>query len=319
MLIDEVKITIKAGNGGDGSVSFRRNAQTAKGGPDGGNGGNGGSIYMKGSTNIADLREFRFKKSIRGEDGVSGKKKNLYGKNGKDTTIFVPLGTRIIDENSNVLFEIENDQDVILLAKGGKGGRGNNEFKTATNQTPMEFEKGEKGEEKKVKIELRLIADVGFIGYPNAGKSSLLDAMTNAKPKIGNYPFTTLDPNLGIIEGVVLADIPGIIEGASKGKGLGLQFLKHIQKSRFLVFCIDSTEKDPLRTYETILRECSMYDESLLQKPYMIVLTKTDLVKENELDEKKGTFKSKKAVGVSIHKKETLDNFKNMLLKAVRQ
>ncbi|MBP9719111.1 MAG: Obg family GTPase CgtA [Candidatus Levybacteria bacterium] len=319
MLIDEVAITIKAGDGGKGAVSFRRNAQTAKGGPDGGNGGNGGSIYLQGSTNIADLSQFRYKKRIQGEDGVRGKKKNLFGKNGGNRIVFVPVGTRVIDLDDATTWEIENEKDLILVAKGGSGGRGNNEFKSATNQTPMEFEPGEKGEEKKVKLELRLIADVGFVGYPNAGKSSLLDAFTNAKPKIGNYPFTTLDPNLGMSDGVILADIPGIIEGASKGKGLGLKFLKHIEKTKFLVYCIEATQEDPLKTYHMIQQEFEAYDQTLLKKEHMIVLTKIDLMTKKEVEEKIKVFGDEKTIGVSIHEKDTLDAFKKLLLQTVNQ
>jgi GTP-binding protein len=313
MLIDNVTLLIKAGNGGDGAVSFRRNAQTAKGGPDGGNGGNGGSIYIQGSTNIADLSQFRYKKSIRGNDGVSGKRKNLFGKNGDDMIILFPIGTRFIDTKNNEAIELINDTDRILLVKGGKGGRGNNEFKSALNQTPQEFEKGEQGEEKIVKIELRLIADVGFVGYPNAGKSSLLAALTNAKPKIGNYPFTTLDPNLGIAEGIILADIPGIIQGASKGKGLGLQFLKHIEKTACLVYCIDATEVDPATTYNTIRQEFAEYNKELLTKPYIIVFTKTDLVEEKILKEKQKAFKGETILNVSIYEKLTLEKFKKII------
>jgi GTP-binding protein len=191
--------------------------------------------------------------------------------------------------------------------------RGNNEFKSALNQTPQEFEKGEEGEEKIVKIELRLIADVGFVGYPNAGKSSLLAALTNAKPKIGNYPFTTLDPNLGITEGIILADIPGIIEGASRGKGLGLQFLKHIEKTACLVYCIDATEPDPAKTYHTLQEEFASYNKELLTKPYIIVFTKTDLVDEKVLKDKQKAFKGETIIPVSIYEEPTLEKLKKTL------
>lgn len=317
MLIDKVTITVKAGNGGNGAVTFKRNAQTAKGGPDGGNGGNGGSVYIQGSTNISDLREFQFKKKIKAEDGVSGKKNNLFGRNGEDILVRVPLGTKIVTTEDRFVAEITNDKAKICIAKGGKGGRGNNEFKSATNQTPMEAEDGEPGEQLEVIIELRLIADVGFVGLPNAGKSSLLKALTNAKPKIGNYPFTTLEPNLGIAGGIILADIPGVIKGASKGKGLGFKFLKHIEKTRFLVYCIDATEKNPFETYATILSEFEAYNQTLLEKPKIVLLTKTDLVTKDALLEKEKLFtdKKEKVFSVSIYENESIENLEQIVRK----
>lgn len=319
MFIDEVVVVLKAGDGGNGAVSFRRNAQTPKGGPDGGNGGNGGSIYLQGTTNKADLSQFQYKKNIVGEHGTPGSKNNLFGKNGKDITISVPLGTRVTDIDTNNVIEIENNTNRVLIAKGGRGGRGNNEFKTAVNQTPTEFEAGGKGETKKVKMELRLIADIGFIGYPNAGKSSLLAACTNAKPKIGNFPFTTLHPNLGTFKEIVLADIPGIIEGASKGKGLGIKFLKHIEKTKALVYCIDSTSENPLAIYTAIQKEFKQHDASLLNKSRVIVLTKIDLLTEDEREKIRKLFKNDSVIAVSIYQKDSLDTFKKMLLQLVRQ
>ena len=321
MLIDDVVITIKAGNGGNGSLSFRRNAQTDKGGPDGGNGGNGGSVYLQGSTDIADLAQFRYKKNIRGQNGIAGKQKNLFGKNGEDTIVLVPVGTRVIDTSTGVILEIGKKSEFFLIAHGGKGGKGNNEFKSALNQTPLEFEKGEKGEEKKVRLELRLIADVGFVGYPNAGKSSLLLALTNATPKIGDYPFTTLEPNLGIAQGIILADIPGIIEGASKGKGLGFRFLRHIEKTKILVYCIDSTEENLWKIYTTLQSEFKAYNASLLEKPELILFTKIDLITPKILVEKQAVFlkEGKKVLGLSIHNEKTLSEFKKQLVTLVAQ
>src|ERR1035437_487422 len=248
MLIDEAIITVKAGNGGKGSANFKRNAQTAKGGPDGGNGGNGGDVYAQGIDDIMALMEFRYKKSVRGEDGVGGGKQNLYGRNGEELVVLFPVGTFITDQESKEVIEITDTTTKILLAKGGKGGRGNNEFKTATNQTPYFAEKGEQGEDKRFFLELKLIADVGLIGLPNSGKSSLLDVLTNAHPKIGDYAFTTLEPNLGVMpaprslggvgNGLVIADIPGLIEGASEGRGLGYRCLRHVEKTKVLIHCI---------------------------------------------------------------------------------
>jgi len=321
MLIDDVAITVLAGNGGDGAVSFRRNAQTAKGGPDGGNGGNGGSVYFQGSTNISDLSQFQFKKKIKAQDGVAGGKNNLFGKNGEDLLLLVPFGTRVVNTETNEIIEIKNNTDKVLIAKGGKGGRGNNEFKSATNQTPTFAETGERGEEKKVRLELRLIADVGFVGLPNTGKSSLLQALTNAKPKIGDYPFTTLEPNLGIAQGIILADIPGVIKGASLGKGLGLRFLKHIEKTNFLVFCIDAMDINPFETYTMLRNECEMYNSALLEKPKMILLTKIDLISKKELREKEKIFikKKEKVVPVSIYEENTIATLQKLLLANGRQ
>ena len=221
-LIDDITITVKAGNGGNGAVHFKRNAQTAKGGPDGGNGGNGGNVYFQGIDDVLGLQEFQYKKVVQAENGINGGRQHLFGRNGKDLLVKIPLGTHITDLTTNETWEITDKITKILIARGGKGGRGNDEFKTATDQAPHYAEKGEPGQQRTLNLLLRIIADIGLIGLPNAGKSSLLKAVTNAKPKIGNYPFTTLEPNLGVMEGKILADIPGLIEGASKGKGLGI-------------------------------------------------------------------------------------------------
>lgn len=244
MLVDNITLQIKAGNGGDGAATFLSNAQKVKGGPDGGNGGNGGNIYFQGSNNINDLRQFRFQKKMRADDGVAGKRRNLFGKNAPHMTVYLPMGTQITDTVSGAVLEITDTTTPILLAQGGKGGRGNNAFKSATNQAPKYAEKGTQGEEKTLLLELRLIADIGLIGLPNAGKSSLLASLTNATPKIANFPFTTLEPNIGMMGIYALADIPGLIEGASKGRGLGVSFLKHIEKTKVLAHCIDATAQD---------------------------------------------------------------------------
>lgn len=278
MLIDEVTISVRGGNGGHGRVSFKRNAQTAKGGPDGGNGGNGGNLYCIGINDFTALSQFAYTKSIAAEDGVSGGKQNLYGRNGKDKLMQVPLGTVITDLDTNETFEVNSPSEQILIAKGGNGGRGNNEFKSATIQAPTFRELGEDGQARKLKLELKLIADVGLIGLPNAGKSSLLEALTNAHPKVANYPFTTLEPNLGVLGGLVIADIPGLIEGASLGKGLGDRFLRHIERTSVLVHCLDLTTLDIKADYETIRKELKVYNPQLLSKNELLVLTKSDLV-----------------------------------------
>lgn len=318
MLIDEATILIRAGNGGSGSASLKRNAQTAKGGPDGGNGGNGGSIYAQGIDDITGLTEFRYKKKVIAEDGIKGGKQNLYGRNGKDTIIFLPLGTQVTNTKTNENFEIINNTDKILLAKGGKGGRGNNEFKTSTNQTPIYAEKGEPGEEKNLFLELKLIADIGLIGLPNSGKSSLLEALTNANPKIGNYAFTTLEPNLGVYEGLVIADIPGLIEGASTGKGLGIKFLKHIEKTKVLIHTISSESKDPKKEYETVRKELENYGKVTINKREIILLTKSDLLSKDKIDEKLKAVKAinNDAFKVSIYDEDSINSLKKLLLDA---
>lgn len=317
MLIDDVTIKIKAGNGGDGKVSFKRNAQTAKGGPDGGNGGKGGDVYVRGNNDLTLLQQFQFKKSLRAEDGIKGDKNNLYGRKGKDLTILVPFGTRITDLVTKEVFDIEADETV-LLARGGKGGLGNTEFKSATNQTPRFAEKGVLGQERQLRFELRLIADIGLIGLPNAGKSSLLKELTNAVPKIGNYPFTTLEPNLGVFNGIILADIPGLIEGASMGKGLGIKFLKHIEKTKLVVHCIDVTSADLLKDYATVHTELAEYSKDLAKKPEIILLTKTDLISSDELVTKKKMLASlkQKIYTCSIYNFDDLEALKEILSKS---
>lgn len=315
MLVDNINLYVKAGNGGNGAATFLKNSMTAKGGPDGGNGGNGGDIYVEGSSNILDLRQFRYQKKIIAEDGIPGKKKKLFGKNASQLTIQVPLGTQITDKESCTVIEITNATP-ILLAKGGMGGRGNSEFKSATNQTPLSAEKGALGEAKHLLLQLRMIAEIGLVGLPNAGKSSLLKALTNATPKIGDYPFTTLEPNLGMIGKYAVADIPGLIEGASSGKGLGVTFLKHIEKTKILIHCIDVTEEDLLKAYETIRQEFKKYNLSLLNKPEIILLTKSDLVDEKQI--KKGLKilekKEKKVFTCSIYNQENVESLKQTIL-----
>lgn len=314
MLVDNINLIVKAGNGGDGAATFLRNEMTAKGGPDGGNGGNGGNIYFQGSNNINDLREFRYKKRIEAQSGVPGKHKKLFGKNAQHLTILLPLGTRITDINSDKVIEIANTNP-ILIAKGGKGGRGNTEFKSATNQAPRYAEKGTRGEEKKLFLELRIIADVGLIGLPNAGKSSLLSVLTNATPKIGAYPFTTLEPNIGIMNSHAIADIPGLIEGASKGKGLGIEFLKHIEKTKVLVHCIDSSSEDVQKAYSTVRQEFEQYNTSLLDKPEIILLTKTDIIDEKTIKKNINLLRrtGKKILNCSLYNPESMDSLKQTL------
>jgi GTPase len=317
MLVDNINLIIKAGNGGDGAATFLRNELTARGGPDGGNGGNGGSIYFKGSTNINDLREFRYKKKITAENGIPGKHKKLFGKNAEDLTIYLPLGTRVTDTVSGKIIEITNSTTPVLAARGGKGGRGNTEFKSATNQAPRYAERGTLGEERKLFLELRIIADVGLIGLPNAGKSSLLSVLTNATPKIGDYAFTTLEPNIGMMNKHAIADIPGLIEGASKGKGLGVEFLKHIEKTKVLVHCIDASIEDAQKAYLTVRNEFKQYNISLLDKPEIILLTKTDLTNADQVKKDVEILEAnnKQILTASIYDLESLNALKLALKK----
>jgi GTPase len=293
MLIDKVKIIVRAGNGGIGGSTLSRTAQTSKGGPDGGNGGNGGSVYALGSTDIRDLSEFRYKKKITAEDGIAGSKANRYGKNAPDLQILLPVGTILTDLETGRVKEIRDIKHRILIASGGAGGRGNVEFKTAINRTPLHGEAGGQGQVRQLSLDLRLIAEIGLIGLPNAGKSSLLKVLTNATPAIGNYPFTTLEPNIGMFGTHPIADIPGLIEGASKGKGLGIKFLKHIEKTKMLVHCIGTDDADPLKSYETIRQEFKEYSAALLTKPEIILLTKTDLAEAGTVADLTEIFQKK--------------------------
>lgn len=315
MLIDEVIITIKGGNGGNGAATFRRNAQTPKGGPDGGNGGNGGSVYAIGINDISALAQFQYKKEVKAEDGVAGAKNNLYGRNGKDTFIQLPLGTQIIDENNGRIIEVTDTKTNILLAVGGKGGLGNNSLKSATNQTPKQAEPGMPGELKRLKLVLRLIADIGLIGLPNAGKSSLLSVLTNAHPKIGNYPFTTLEPNLGVFQKIIIADIPGLIEGASRGKGLGFTFLRHAEKTKLIAHCLEVSDPDIEKAYHTVRDELLKYDPYLSEKEEIILLTKADLLGGEELQKKLKIAKklNSSVLITSIYDEKSIEKLKKEL------
>lgn len=315
-LIDDVHITVKAGDGGNGGTAKKQMFGSKKTAPDGGNGGNGGNIYFKGDTNISDLSEFQFKKEIKSENGVNGLNKDLDGANGKDTTVLVPFGTTIKDEETGEWVEILS-QEPFCVAYGGRGGMGNHDYQPQLNKfKEREFEGG-KGDLRKLHLVLNLIADIGLVGLPNAGKSSLLKALTNAVPKIGNYPFTTLEPNLGALGRIILADIPGLIEGASDGKGLGIQFLKHIKKTKVLLHCIDAAEKDPLSIYHIVRDEFGAFDASLLEKEEIILVTKVDLVSENEVKEKIELLAGlkKEILPISVYEERGLVALKNRIEK----
>ncbi len=290
--VDEVEIEVKAGKGGNGIASFRREKYIEFGGPDGGDGGDGGNIYLKGTKNLNTLADFRTKKKFDAQNGENGMSKNKTGKKGDDLDILVPLGTIICNaENGVVISEIIVDKEKLLVAKSGKHGFGNLRFKSSTNRAPRKFTKGDPGEELNLKLELKLLADAGFLGKPNAGKSSLLRAMTRAKPKVANYPFTTLNPSLGVVEigygeSYVIADIPGLIEGAAEGIGLGIQFLKHLSRTNILLHVVDIQniiENKVIKELDEINLELEKFDEKLKEKKQYIILNKIDLISEEDL------------------------------------
>jgi len=283
-LIDEVRITIKGGDGGDGLVHFYTDASRSKGGPDGGNGGNGGSVYFEGVSDITKLNQFRHSKVYSAQNGQPGGRNQRSGKKGNDLIIPVPVGTVVNHDNGSSVEVLKVGQK-ILMAKGGSGGRGNFVFRSATNQTPKQAEPGFKCQPKKLFLQLKLIAQIGLIGLPNAGKTSLLNELTRANAKVANYAFTTLEPNLGISRsGHVIADIPGLIEGAAVGRGLGVKFLKHIERTKLLVHCVSVESSNPLKDYQTVRTELANYSSTLAQKPEIIVLTKSDLIDINTLN-----------------------------------
>lgn len=289
MFSDEVKITAVAGKGGDGCVSFRREKYIPYGGPNGGDGGDGGNIVLLAKENTSTLYHLKGKKVHKAKNGEGGKGKNMTGAKGKDTVIVVPVGTIATNEiTGEVIADMNESGKEVIIAYGGKGGKGNARFVSSVNQAPRKFTFGKEGEELELKLELKLIADVGLVGFPNAGKSTLITRLSNARPKIASYPFTTLTPNLGVVrynyyETYVIADIPGIIEGASEGVGLGFKFLKHIERTNILLFVIDVSEDDYLERYNKLDKELRKYSEVLSEKPRCIALNKTDLIDSEEV------------------------------------
>jgi GTP-binding protein len=286
--LDQVKIYVKAGNGGDGSPSFRREKFIEYGGPDGGDGGKGGSIIIKGEQNLNTLIDYRYQQHHKAQRGDNGSGQNKTGKGGDDLILKVPLGTQVFEEdNKTLIYDFTKVGDMFVAASGGKGGLGNTRFKSSTNRAPRKFTKGTVGEEFEIWLQLKTIADIGIIGLPNAGKSSLLATITNANPKIANYQFTTLNPNLGVAryddKEITIADIPGLVEGAHKGTGLGIQFLKHIERCKSLLHVIDITNDDLRKSYKQITNELKSYSSKLHKKKELIVLNKIDLVNENDI------------------------------------
>lgn len=317
MFIDVAKIELKAGKGGDGSVAFRREKYEPSGGPAGGDGGDGGSIIIVGDKDIKTLMDYSYRSIYKAESGGDGRNKKQFGKKGEDLILKVPVGTLVKDyDTDTVIYDVKHDKEEFVICKGGKGGKGNVHFKSSIRQAPRFAEPGEKGEEKTIKLELKLLADVGLIGLPNVGKSTLLSIMSNARPKIANYHFTTLEPNLGVCKvgekSFVLADIPGLIEGASEGLGLGHDFLKHIERTKILVHVLDisgSEGRNPIEDFELINSELSSYNIRLNDKKMLVVLNKTDLGAEDNIKEFREKYSDKvdEIVEISAATTENVD------------
>ena len=321
--LDQAKIYIKAGNGGSGSASFRREKFIEYGGPDGGDGGDGGSIIVESDRNLNTLIDFRYSQHFKAQHGKPGSKRNRTGANGKDLVLKVPVGTQIYEEDNNTLiYDFTKNKEKYLVASGGKGGLGNVRFKSSTNRAPKKKTNGKIGEEFWIWLQLKVIADIGIIGKPNAGKSSLLAALTRAKPKIANYPFTTINPNLGVTyyggKEVTLADIPGLVEGAHKGVGLGDKFLRHIERCKILLHLIDISENDLISVYKKIKFELSTYDKNLVKKKEIIFFNKSDLLDEEEIKKKLNVFKRKvksKYEIISVFSSNDIQKIKKLLIK----
>lgn len=319
MLIDEVKLRISAGKGGDGIVAFDRSKFSQ--GPSGAKGGEGGNVWLEGVANLNALNQFRFEKEFSAEDGENGKSRRLDGARGEDLVLKVPVGTVAHNLDAGKDFEVVKIGQRVLIAQGGKGGRGNWYFRSSTNTTPKEFERGTEGEKFSFIFELRLIADVGLIGLPNAGKTSLLNVLTRASAKVAPYAFTTLEPNLGAFYDMVIADIPGLIEGASTGKGLGIKFLRHVRRTKVLIHCISAESENLKKDYETIRSELSKYEPELAKKQEYILLTKIDTVEEKEVKKKIKELKkiNPEVAPLSIYDEESVEKVKKLLNKIEKE
>ena len=323
--LDQVKIFVKAGDGGSGSPSFRREKFIEFGGPDGGDGGKGGSVILKSERNLNTLIDYRYQQHFKAERGGDGSGKNKTGKGGKNLFLKVPIGTQVFEEdNKTVIFDFKKENEEFVIANGGKGGFGNTRFKSSTNRAPKKFTKGVNGEEYWIWLQLKTIADIGIIGLPNAGKSSLLASLTSANPKIANYKFTTLNPNLGVAmyddKEITLADIPGLIEGAHTGTGLGIKFLKHIERCKTLLHLIDITEEDLVKSYKQVRNELKKYSKDLLKKEELVVFNKVDLIAKDQINKKISIFKKKvdkNVLSMSTIDKKTVSNIKSKLINYV--
>jgi GTP-binding protein len=312
VFVDEAKIYVKAGDGGNGCVAFRREKYVPRGGPSGGDGGHGGSVWLEANPNDNTLLRYRYNREFKGERGRHGEGSNCTGVSGEDTILKVPIGTLVYEEGGGLLADLKRPGQRLLVAQGGKGGRGNQHFAKPWHQAPREKEEGQPGEERNLRLELKLLADVGLIGFPNAGKSTLISVISAARPKIANYPFTTLEPNLGVVNAdggtgghgtelgrtYVVADLPGLIEGASEGAGLGIRFLRHVERTRLLVHLIDTSDTsdmDPVKAYEIIEGELAAFSESMIEKPEIVVATKLDATTDRtKVDELQAFCKKKK-------------------------
>ena len=323
--LDQVKIFVKAGDGGSGSPSFRREKFIEFGGPDGGDGGKGGSVILKSERNLNTLIDYRYQQHFKAQRGEDGKGKKMTGKGGENLYLKVPIGTQVFEEdNKTLIFDFKKNNDEFVVASGGKGGFGNTKFKSSTNRAPKKFTKGIKGEEFWIWLQLKTIADIGIIGLPNAGKSSLLASMTSATPKIANYKFTTLNPNLGVAvyddKEITLADIPGLIEGAHSGVGLGIKFLKHIERCKTLLHLIDINEEDLVSSYKQVRNELKNYGKELIKKKEIIVFNKIDLLQKKNIDKKVKDFEikiKKKTFKMSTIQSRSVSNIKSKLINYV--
>ena len=323
--LDQVKIFVKAGDGGSGSPSFRREKFIEFGGPDGGDGGKGGSVILKSERNLNTLIDYRYQQHFKAQRGEDGKGKKMTGKGGENLYLKVPIGTQVYEEdNKTLIFDFKKNNDEFVVASGGKGGFGNTKFKSSTNRAPKKFTKGIKGEEFWIWLQLKTIADIGIIGLPNAGKSSLLASMTSATPKIANYKFTTLNPNLGVAvyddKEITLADIPGLIEGAHSGVGLGIKFLKHIERCKTLLHLIDINEEDLVSSYKQVRNELKNYGKELIKKKEIIVFNKIDLLQKKNIDKKVKDFEikiKKKTFRMSTIQSKSVSNIKSELINYV--
>ncbi len=319
MFIDYAKIELQAGNGGNGIVSFHREKYIDKGGPSGGDGGKGGDIVFVTNSNLHTLQDIRYRRLYKAKNGQSGGSNKKTGKSGEDLIIEIPCGTVIKDQASNkIIVDMVEDNHSHIVCEGGIGGKGNHHFKSSTQQTPRFSQEGSQGEHLKVELELKVLADVGLVGLPNAGKSTLLSVMTTAKPKIADYPFTTLQPHLGIVkygeyQSFVMADIPGLIEGASEGKGLGHQFLKHIERNKILLFLIDILEENPQETFDKLKKELETFNDTLMDKPALVVRTKLDTIQDSKTLDQWNGF-SEDYIDISSVSQSGLDDLKDRLV-----
>ena len=327
--IDEAFITVQSGDGGRGCISFRREKFVPRGGPDGGDGGKGGDVLLKSSSHRRTLYPFRFKRQFKAKSGAHGQGKQRAGRKGDDLIIEIPPGTLIIDEESNeILKDFTQPDETYIIAEGGRGGQGNSRFKSSTHRAPRFAQPGEPGQFRKLKLELKLLADVGLIGLPNAGKSTLISVISSATPKIADYPFTTLTPTLGVVsagwgEPFVVADIPGLIEGAHTGVGLGTRFLRHVERTRVLVHLIDISQIDPdnpLAEYETINRELAQYSSELLQKPQIVVLNKIDLPDtKNAVNAFKASVQDREILQISAATRKNVQKLTSKMMKYLEE